>query len=708
MSLRLFSILTALLINPSYQPHFLMNRNNTHPPVAKKIPHRLVKHGDVRIDNYYWMKDRNDPAVISHLERENTYFNEMTTHLEPLRNTLFGEMKSRLKEDDSSVPVFKNGYYYQTRFTPGQQYPVYVRWAPGEEDKAEILADVNEMAKGHEYYHLTGLNISPDNRYAAFGIDTVGRRLYTIYIKDLISGKMLTGDIPGTTGHTEWANDSKTLFYVVKNPVTLRSERIRKHIAGTDVENDKDVYYEEDETFGTSIAKSKSGQFIFIQSYSTLSTEYRYLDAGNPEGDFIIFQPREKDLEYGLAHVGDRFFILTNIDGAKNFKIMTTPIDKTGKEHWKDYISHRDDILIEDITEFEDYLVLEERRNGLLQIRILRFDGTAGYLIPFDEETYTVSVFANPEMQTDVLRFAYNSLTTPTSVFDFNMTTRTRKLMKTQEIPGGYDPEQYTSERLWITARDGKKVAVSLVRRNDTPRSPDTPLLLYGYGSYGYTVDPRFSTSRLSLLDRGFIFAIAHIRGGEYLGRAWYEDGKLLNKKNTFYDFIDAAKALVQMGYTSPQHLYAEGGSAGGLLMGAVINMEPGLFHGVIAAVPFVDVLTTMLDDSIPLTTSEYDEWGNPDDEQFYHYIKSYSPYDNVERKDYPNLLVTTGLHDSQVQYFEPAKWVAKLREYKTDDNLLLLYIDMDSGHGGASGRYNALKDIAREYAFIIGLEMRE
>ncbi|RUA11284.1 MAG: oligopeptidase B [Flavobacteriia bacterium] len=562
------------------------------------------------------------------------------------------------------------------------------------------------MAEGHDYYALVGMNISEDNKIASFGVDTISRRQYNLMFKNLETGKIYPEVIENTTGGSAWAKDNKTIFYTKKDPVTLRSDKIYKHVLGTDPSKDKLIYEEKDDTFGTYVYKTKSKKYIIIGSQSTLSNEYRFVNAATPDQPFKIIQPRERNLEYSVAHYKDHFYILTNKDGAKNFKLMKTPETKTGKENWVDVIPHREDTLLEDISIFKDYLVLEERNNGLGKIRIKRWNDTDDYYLPFNEETYSASVYANPDFDTDLLRFSYNSFTTPNSVIDFDMKKKTKKVLKEQEVLGGkFDKNNYKSERIWATARDGKKVAISMVYRKDTKIGKNTPLLLYGYGSYGYTIEDRFSTTRLSLLDRGYIYAIAHIRGSEYLGREWYEDGKMFHKKNTFNDFVDSAKYLIKKKYTSPEHLYAMGGSAGGLLMGAVINMNPELFRGVIATVPFVDVVTTMLDESIPLTTGEFDEWGNPKNKDSYEYMLSYSPYDQVKAMDYPNLLVTTGLHDSQVQYFEPAKWVAKLRDMKTDDNELLLYIDMETGHGGASGRFDALKDVAREYAFILDLE---
>jgi oligopeptidase B len=675
-------------------------------PRAKKIPKELRIHGDLRIDNYYWLNDRDNQEVIDYLNEENAYFEAMTSHTRKFQDDLFEEMKARIKEDDESVPYRKNGYYYITRFEKGLQYPIYTRKKGSLDAPEEVIVDVNEMADGFEYYALSGLNVSPDNRIAAFGIDTLSRRQYDLRFKNLETGKLYPEEIKNTMGSSAWANDNKTVFYASKNPVTLRNDKIYRHVLGTDPAEDELIFEEKDETFWTFVYKSKSDKYIIIGSYSTLTTEYRFLDANDPGGEFRVIHPRERGLEYSVAHYDGKFYILTNADGASNFKLMEAPVDRTGRDNWAEVIPHRKDTLLEDISIFKDFLVLEERNNGLNRIRIRKWDGSEDFYLPFEEETYSASVYNNPEFDTQLIRYSYNSLTTPNSVIDFDVNSRTKDVKKEQEVLGGnFRKENYRSQRIWAPTRDGKSVAVSLVYHKDTKPGKDTPLLLYGYGSYGSIVSDRFSSVRLSLLDRGFIYAIAHIRGGEYLGRAWYDDGKMFNKKNTFYDFIDAARHLIQEEYTSEEHLYAEGGSAGGLLMGAVINMNPELFHGVIAAVPFVDVVTTMLDESIPLTTGEFDEWGNPKDKESYEYMLSYSPYDNVEKKEYPHLLVTTGLHDSQVQYFEPAKWVAKLREMSTGDKLLLLYTNMDTGHGGASGRFDALREVARDYAFLLDLE---
>ncbi len=615
-------------------------------------------------------------------------------------------MKARIKEDDESVPYKSNGYFYITRYETGGQYPIYARKKGTLDAEEEILFDVNKMAEGFDYYALRGLNVSEDNKIAAFAVDTISRRQYVIQFKNLVTGEIYPDKIENTTGGATWANDNKTVFYTKKDPITLRSEKIYKHVLGTDTSADEVVFHEKDETFDAFVYKTKSKKYIMIGSYSTLTQEYQALDANNPNSDLKVIQPRTRGLEYSVAHYKDHFYVLTNKDDATNFKLMKTPEDKTTMDNWVDVIPHRDDTLLEDISIFKEYLVLEERTNGLNKIRIKRWDGEGDYYLPFDEETYSVGVYNNPDFDTNTIRYGYNSFTTPASVIDFNMDDQSKEIKKEQEVLGGkFDKNNYTSERLWIKARDGKEVAVSIVRRKDTKLGADTPLLLYAYGSYGYTIPDGFSTTRLSLLDRGFVYALAHIRGSQYLGRQWYEDGKLFNKMNTFTDFIDAGKGLIEKGYTSADHLYASGGSAGGLLMGGIVNMSPETFNGVIAAVPFVDVMTTMLDTSIPLTTSEYDEWGNPNEKEYYDYMLSYSPYDQVSAQEYPNMLVTTGLHDSQVQYYEPAKWVAKLREYKTDSNLLLMHTNMEAGHGGASGRFNALKETARDYAFFLDLE---
>ncbi|WP_024769560.1 S9 family peptidase [Aquimarina macrocephali] len=676
------------------------------PPIVAKKPTNLEKHDDVRVDNYFWLNDRENQEVIDYLEQENTYNDKMTAHTKKFQTDLFEEMKSRIKEDDSSVPYKLNGYWYLTRFEKGKDYPIYSRKKESLDAEEEILFDCNKEAEGHSYYRLSGLSISPDNRLAAFGVDTVSRRKYTIRIKNLETGEICPETIETTTGGSTWATDSKTLFYTKKNEETLRSDKIYRHALGTPVSDDIEVFNETDDTFSTFVYKTKSKKYLVIGSSSTLTSEYRILRADDPTGEFKVFQPRIRGVEYGIAHYNDHFYVLTNADEATNFKLMKVPEGNTAKENWKDVIPHRKDVLIEDVEIFKEYLVISERNNGLNKINIKRWDGTADYYLPFDNETYTAYVSANPDFDTKNLRYSYNSLTTPNSVIDFDMKSKEKEVKKEQDVLGGkFDKNNYVSERVWATAEDGTKIPVSLIYRKGIQKDGNNPLLQYGYGSYGSTIDPYFSTARLSLLDRGFIYAIAHIRGSEYLGRSWYEDGKLLKKKNTFTDFIDCSKSLIAQGYTSTDHLYAMGGSAGGLLMGAIVNMAPELYNGVVATVPFVDVVSTMLDDSIPLTTGEYDEWGNPNEKEYYAYMKSYSPYDNVVAQEYPNMLITTGLHDSQVQYWEPAKWVAKLRELKTDNNLLVLHTNMEAGHGGASGRFEALKEVAEEYAFLLDLE---
>jgi len=672
------------------------------PPVAEKIKKELTIHGHTRVDNYYWMNERENPKVIEYLKAENEYTTAVLKHTEDLQKILFDEIVGRIKQTDMSVPFRSEGCYYYTRYEEGQEYPLYCRRKRSMVAQEEIMLNVNEMAKGHSFYNVTGLNVSTNNNLLAFGVDTVSRRKYTIHFKDLTTGGILKDEIPNTSGRAVWANDNKTVFYAVKDEA-LRPFKIYKHVLGEDVLNDKEIYHEKDVTFNTFVGKSKSKKYLFILSTSTLSTEYRFLDANKPEGKFNVLQPREKDLEYNVAHFKDNFYIMTNYK-AKNFRLMKTPVNKTLKENWTEVIPHREDVMLEQFEIFNDFLVLNERKTGLTNLRIIRWDDSSSHYLDFGEETYTAYISTNPEFDTNLLRFGYSSLTTPNSTFDYNMKTREKKLLKQQEVVGDFDPANYHAERLYATAKDGVNVPISLVYRKGLNKDGKNPLLLYGYGSYGNSMNPSFSSVRLSLLDRGFVYAIAHIRGGQELGRSWYEDGKLLKKKNTFTDFIACAEHLIEEKFTNPEKLFAMGGSAGGLLMGAVVNMRPDLFKGVIAAVPWVDIVTTMLDDSIPLTTSEYDEWGNPANKEYYDYMLSYSPYDQVEAKDYPAMFVTTGLHDSQVQYWEPAKWVAKLRAMKTDNNILLLHTNMEAGHGGASGRFKRYKITAMEYAFMLDL----
>jgi oligopeptidase B len=683
------------------------------PPEAEKNNKELVTHGDTRIDEYYWMNDYfkkgpDSTKVVDYLKAENVYMDTMMSGTKKFREELFNEMKARIKEKDESVPEFSNGYYYYTRTDEGKQYYKYCRKkAPltsGVDAAEEILLDVDKMAEGYDYYSAVGFNVSPDNKLMAFGVDTVSRRQYTIYIKNLKTGEIYKDAMFPATGGSVWASDNKTLFWTKKNPETLLSEKIIRHTLGADPDQDKVMYDEKNKSNYIGIYKSKSQKYLIIYSSATLSSECRILEADNPAGQFRIFQPRMKEVLYEVDHWGNKFLITTNWN-AKNFKLMESPLDKTGSENWKDVIPHRAGVLLEGISVFKDHWVITERKDGLLQLRVREVASGNEHYLDFGEPAYAAYVAANPEFNTTTLRYNYTSLTTPNSVFDYDMNSKEKKLMKEQPVLGSFNKNDYVTERIYATADDGSKVPISIVYKKGTPKDGSAPLLLYGYGSYGASMDAGFNSSRLSLLDRGFIYAIAHIRGGEEMGRQWYEDGKMLKKKNTFTDFIDCGEFLIKEKYTSKSHLYALGGSAGGLLMGAIVNMAPDLWNGVIAAVPFVDVLTTMSDPSIPLTTNEYDEWGNPENKEAYFYMKSYSPYDNVEKKNYPNLLVITGLHDSQVQYFEPAKWVARLRAVKTDNNLLLLKTNMEFGHGGASGRFDYLKDVALEYAFLLSLE---
>lgn len=679
------------------------------PPVATIIPTELEKFGDLRIDNYFWLNDRENPEVIDYLNQENEYYQKMTAHTQEFQKELFEEMKARIKEQDESVPYLYNGYYYITRFETGKNYPIYSRKKGSLSAAEEILFDCNLLAEGQAYFKLGAMSISPDNKLALFSTDVIGRRIYTIQVKNLETNKILEDKIEKVTGSAVWANDNKTIFYSKQDEVTLRSDSIFKHKLGTSQEADQLVYFEKDDTFSVDISKSKSRKYLAIESGSTLTTEYRILNADTPDGKFKIFQKRKRGVEYSVNHYQDSFYILTNKDKAENFKLMKTPENATSSENWVEIIGHREDVLLEDIEIFANYLVLEERTGGLNKIRIMTWDGKEEYYLPFGSETYTAYTSTNVDFDTEILRYSYQSMATPSSIIDFNMRTKEKEIKKEQEVLGGtFDKNNYKEERVWATAQDGTKVPISIVCRKEITKNGENPLLLYAYGSYGHSMDAYFSSTRLSLLDRGFIYAIAHIRGGEDLGRQWYEDGKLLRKKNTFTDFIDCSKYVIEQKYTSAAHLYAEGGSAGGLLMGVIINEAPELYNGVIAQVPFVDVMTTMLDESIPLTTGEYDEWGNPNVKKYYQYMKSYSPYDNIKKQQYPNMYVSTGLHDSQVQYWEPAKWVAKLRTYKNDNTVLYLDTNMDAGHGGASGRFEALKELAKEFSFLLDLEKIE
>ena len=684
-------------------------------PVAEKVAKDLTAHGDVRIDNYYWMrlsdeqKNNNTPdeqtqKVLNYLNAENEYLDKVMGHTMDFQEQLFEEIKGRIKQQDESVPYFKNGYWYYTRFEKDQEYPIYCRKKDAMDSEEEIMLNVNEMSEGHEFYNIVGLSVSPDNKLLAYSEDTLSRRIYTVRFKNLETGELLDDELTNTQGGAAWANDNKTVFYTSKNEVTLLSEKIKSHTLGKNESDDIVVYHEKDPSFYIAVNRSKSGKYIIITNRSTLVKDYHILDSNDPNGKFTQFTSREKDMLYSIDHFDKKFYITTNWN-AKNFRLMETNEDNTSKENWKEVMPHRPDVLLGGIEVFNDFLVIEERKAGLTNLRIINQKTGKEHYLDFGEPAYMAYISINPEFSSEWLRFGYSSLTTPNSTFDYNMRIKEKVLKKQEEVVGGHDPEEYKTERLYALARDGVEVPISIVYKKDFQKDGNRPLLLYGYGSYGSTIDPGFSSVLLSLLDRGFAFAIAHVRGGQILGRQWYEDGKLLKKKNSFYDFIDCAKYLIDEGYTSKDHIYAQGGSAGGLLMGAVINFEPTLFNGMIAAVPFVDVISTMSDPTIPLTTNEYDEWGNPDHKEYYEYLLTYSPYDNVEAKEYTTLLVTTGLFDSQVQYWEPAKWVAKLRELKTDENLLVLHTNMEVGHGGASGRFKRYKEYALEYAFLFHLE---
>ena len=670
--------------------------------MATQNPDSLEHHGNVRVDDYYWLNQRDNPDVIEYLEAENEYAEAMTAHIKDLEDDLFEEMRSRIKEDDSSVPYKLDDYFYYTRFEEGQEYPIYARRKGTMEAPEEIMLDVNAMAEGHGFFSVSGVSVSSGQDILAFTQDTVGRRIYEVRFKNLTTGETLPEIISNVTSNIAWAEDNRTLFYTRQDPETLRWFQIYRHTLGTDPSEDELVYEETDEEFSSFVFKTKSKRFLMIGSQQTLSSEFRYLEATDPTGEFTIFAPRERDHEYDVDHFEDKFYIRTNYE-AENFRLMETPVTDTRKQAWSELIPHREDVLLSGFEIFAGHLVLAERSEGLVRLRIIPWDGTEEHYLDFGEPAYWAGIGTNPNFDTPILRYNYTSMTTPSSVIDYDMNTRESTLMKREEVLGGFDPNDYETERLWATAPDGVRVPISLVYQKGIEKDGSDPLL-YGYGSYGFSMDATFSSARLSLLDRGFVYAIAHVRGGQEMGRWWYEDGKLLRKKNTFTDFIACAEHLVGQGYTNEDVLFAMGGSAGGLLMGAVTNMRPDLFKGVVATVPFVDIVTTMLDESIPLTTSEYDEWGNPNEKEYYDYMLSYSPYDNVEAKDYPNMLVMTGLHDSQVQYWEPAKWVAKLRALKTDDNTILLKTNMEAGHGGASGRFRRLRETALQYAFMIDL----
>ncbi|KAB7731648.1 prolyl oligopeptidase family serine peptidase [Rudanella paleaurantiibacter] len=675
-------------------------------PKAAVKPKQLTIHGDTRVDNYYYLNERENPEVIDYLKAENAYLEQNLAPVKELRGRLFEEMKGRIKQQDQSVPYKEGDYYYQTNFVEGGEYPIYVRKKGALSAPEEVMFDCNQLAKGHAYYNLGGYEVSDNDELAIFCEDTVSRRLYTLRIKNLKTGQIYPEAIPNVeAGDFAWAADNKTLFYIKKDVQTLLGYQVYRHVLGTDPKQDVLVYEEKDNQFYMGLYRMKSKKYIAVVSdHNGVTTEYRLLEAAKPTESFTVFYPRERGHEYDIQHFGNKFYVRTNYK-AQNYRLMEVPEgQQANRAAWKEVIPHRADVFLQNMDVFANHLVLGERKEGLTRLRVINQKNKSDHYLEFGEPAYVAGMSYNPEFDTNVLRYSYASLTTPGSTFDYNMDTKEKTLLKQQEVLGGFNKDNYVSERVYATARDGVKVPISLVYRKGTKKDGSAPLLQYAYGSYGSNTEPGFGSARLSLLDRGFIYAIAHIRGGQEMGRHWYEDGKMLKKKNTFNDFVDCSKFLIEQKYTNPTKLFALGGSAGGLLMGAVVNQAPELYRGVVAAVPFVDVVTTMLDETIPLTTGEWEEWGNPKTKKYYDYMKSYSPYDNVEKKAYPNMLVTTGLHDSQVQYWEPAKWVAKLRTMKTDQNQLLLHTNMEAGHGGASGRFEALKEVALEYAFMLNL----
>ena len=678
---------------------YLCKMMNT-PPIAKKVPKSLTTHDVVRHDDYFWMNERDSQDVLDYLNAENAYAETMMKDTETLQKQLFDEIKSRIKEDDQSVPFFRREYWYYTRYETGKEYPIYCRKFQSLENSEEIILNVNELAEGHAFCAVSEIAISDDNNILAFAVDFVSRRIYDIWFKNLETGEILNEKIEKVSGNFTWTGDNKTLFYVKQNK-QLRACRVMKYVLGNP-EKEQEIFFEKDAKFNVGVGRTKSEKYVFFCSGSSTSMEYRTIPANEPNAEFQMFQKREKDLEYAIEHFEEQFFVMTNWN-ATNFKLMKTPITATNKEHWEDIIPHREDVKLEDFEIFSDYLVLEERKNALNHIRIISLKNGEDYYLEFPEEVYHTGIGYNPDFYATTLRYGYNSMTTPRTSYEYNLKTRETIVLKQQAIlDQNFKPENYESKRLWAVSHDGERVPISIVYRKGLQKNGQNPTLLYGYGSYGISIDPNFSSARLSLLDRGFVYAIAHIRGGEEMGRKWYENAKFCKKKNTFLDFIACAETLIQERFTSSQKLAGMGGSAGGLLIGAVANMQPNLFQTLIAQVPFVDVVTTMLDEDIPLTVGEYEEWGNPNEKEFFDYMLSYSPYDNVKPQNYPNILITTGYHDSQVQYWEPAKWVAKLRATKTDHNLLLLKTEMNFGHGGASGRFESLKETALEYAFLL------
>ncbi len=688
-------------------------------PSPKKEMTYLVTHGDSLPDAYEWMEltdeEKNDSlsnqktkAVRNLISEENAYTAKVMAPYTNLQNKLFEEMKGRQEQKIQSVPYNKNDYEYSVAYEEGDEYPRYYRKKLTEGAEKELLLDGPEMAKGHDYIDIAfgpNYDVTENEKMMAYAVDTLSRRSYTIYFKNLETGEILDEKLDSVTTNFVWANDSKTLFYITRDPQTLRWNKVKKHVLGTNPEYDELIYEEKDEEFGTSINITKSRKFLLISNYSRNADEYYFLNADDPNGKWKLFQGRQPDMEYNINHIGDYFYIHTNW-GAPNFKLMRTTLDKTENSHWEDFLVPGDGIKLDNVHAFKNHLVISERFKGLQQIRVVDAITTESSYLKFKDPTYSMSLSSRIEFNAGFFRYYYESMTTPYSVYDYHFDTKKSSLRKTSKVMDvDFKSANYISERFFVKGRDGTEIPVSLVYKKNRDPKNSGPLLLYGYGSYGSNLDPWFSTSRLSLLDRGFVFAIAHVRGSELMGRSWYENGKFLNKKNTFFDFIDVAKHLIDEGYTQPKHLYAEGGSAGGLLMGAVANMAPELWNGIIAQVPFVDVMNTMLNEDLPLTVGEYEEWGNPNDKTYYDYMKSYSPYDNVARKAYPSMLVTTGFWDSQVQYWEPLKWVSKLRDYKTDDNHILLKCNLVAGHGGSSGRFESLKEQALEYAFLLMLE---
>lgn len=691
----IFTLIFFTMISCSNQ-----SSNKKSPPEAEKIKKELTIHDHTRVDPYYWLNQRDNPDVIRYIEKENDYLQKGLEDTESLQQELFNEMKSRIKEDENSAPFLKNGYYYYTRYEEGEEYPFYCRKKGDLMANEEIILDVPEMARNYSYYRIGSYDVSPDNRKVVFAVDTMGRRQHTLLIKDLETSEIYPTDIEFGAGDVVWANDNKTFFYTVIDPVTLRYIKVMKY--NTDNKETTEMYHEEDETFYyMGVSKTKDGKYIKISVRSTLSNEELILDANTPEGNFRVFQPRQKDLLYETWHHSDKFYILTN-HKAQNFRLMETTDGNTQMQNWQEVIAHREDVLVENMEVFNNFMVIQERKNGLRQMRIINLQNNSEHYLDFEEEAYTAGIQINEVMNSNLFRLSYTSLTTPYEIIDYNMDTKEQTIVWQQTVLGDFDKNDYQTYRILAPARDGVEIPVTLVYKKGTDPKGQNPLLQYGYGSYGISMNPRFNSNLISLLDRGFVYAMAHVRGGEDMGRQWYEDGKLLNKMNTFYDFIDVSEFLIENNYTQKEKLFAMGGSAGGLLMGAVANMRPDLYKGIVASVPFVDVVTTMLDTSIPLTTSEYDEWGNPNDPVYYHYMLSYSPYDRVQEQDYPNMLILSGLYDSQVQYWEPTKWTAKLRDHNTADTDIFLYTYMEAGHGGSSGRFQKLKEIALQYAFLL------